>query len=130
LDPDQEAIVDIDGEIYEPVITLGRVTELKQRIETKNLLIPDQVRTFVKHFTIDSTFPFPEFIHWSASNISSAKRVIMNFDGSNVLCQINLQSIREALRLSESNEEESVQFDEKESIRSFRESSPEQKVEC
>lgn len=63
LDLDQETIVDIDGEIYELVITLGRVTESKQRIETQNLIIPDQVRTSIKCFTVESTFPFPEFIH-------------------------------------------------------------------
>ena len=32
--PDQETIINIDGEIYELVITLGCVTKLKQRIET------------------------------------------------------------------------------------------------
>ena len=53
----------------------------------------------------------------------------MNFDGSKVLCQINSQSIREALCLSELKDKEFVQFDEKESIRSFRELSPEHKVE-
>ena len=53
----------------------------------------------------------------------------MNFDGSKVLCQINSQSMREALCLSELNDKESVQFDEKESIRSFREMSLEQKTE-
>ena len=53
----------------------------------------------------------------------------MNFDGSKVLYQIHLHSIREALCLSELNDEESVQFDEKESIRSFREMSLHQKTE-
>ena len=100
LDPDQETIVDIDGEIYEPIITLGHVTELKQRIETQNLLIPNQVRTSIKCFTVESTFPFAQFIHWSTSKFSSTERVIMNFDGSKVPCHINLQSIREELCLS------------------------------
>lgn len=34
LDLDQETIVNIDGEIYEPIISLGHVTELKKMIET------------------------------------------------------------------------------------------------
>ena len=63
LDLNQETIVDIDDEIYEPVLTLGNVIELKQRIETQNLLILDQVRTSIKHFTVESTFSFLEFIH-------------------------------------------------------------------
>lgn len=43
LDPDEETIVNINGEIYEPVLTLGHFIELKQRIEIQNLLILDQV---------------------------------------------------------------------------------------
>ena len=53
----------------------------------------------------------------------------MNFDGSKVLCQINSQSIRQELCLSKLNDEEFIQFDGRESIRSFRELSPEKKVE-
>ena len=89
LDPDQETIVDIDGEIYKPVITLGHITELKEKIESQNSLIPEQVLIYVKHFTVEPTLPFPEFIHWSSLYFSSIKRVIMNFDGSKVLCQIS-----------------------------------------
>lgn len=63
LDLDQEFIVDINGEICEPILTLGCVNELKQKIEMQSLLIPDKVRYSVKLYTIDSTFPFPEFIH-------------------------------------------------------------------
>lgn len=32
LDPDQETIIDIIGEIYEPVVILGHITELKEKI--------------------------------------------------------------------------------------------------
>ena len=53
----------------------------------------------------------------------------MNFDGSKVLCQICSQSIREALCLFELTDEESIQFNEKDSIRCFRELSQEQKLE-
>ena len=63
LDLDQETIVDIDGEIYESVITLGHITELKEKIESQNTLVPKQVRIFVKCFTVEPTFLFPEFIH-------------------------------------------------------------------
>lgn len=50
----------------------------------------------------------------------------MNFDGSNVLCHVNSQSIREALCLLDSNDDESLQFNEEESIRSYREVSQEE----
>ena len=36
LDLDQETIIDIDGEIYEPDISLGHFTKLKKKIESKN----------------------------------------------------------------------------------------------
>lgn len=126
-DPDQEFIVDIDDEIHEPVLTVGCVNELKQKIEIQSLLILDQVQSFVKCYTIESTFPFPKFIHLLASNFSSAERVVINFDGSTVLCQINVHSIREALHFPKSDEEGSIQFNEKELIRSFRDLSLEQK---
>ena len=129
LDPDQETIVNIDGEFYEPIIILGHITELKKDVESQKSLIPKKALISIKRFTIEPTFPFPKFIHWSTSNFSSVKRVIMNFDGSKVLCQICSQSIREALCLFELTDEESIQFDEKYSIRCFRELSQEQKLE-
>lgn len=33
LHPNQETIVNIDGEIYEPVLTLGHVNELKEKVD-------------------------------------------------------------------------------------------------
>ena len=127
LDPNKETIVDIDCEIYEPVLTLGLVTKLKKKVGLQISLIPEKVQVSIKSFVVEPTFPFPEFIHWSASHFSSAKRVIIYFDRSKVLCQVNSQSIREELCLYKLNEY--VQFDEKESISSFREMSPEQKTE-
>lgn len=63
LDPDQETIVNIHGEIHEPVLTLGHVTELKEKVGLQNSLDPKKVQVFVKSFTIDPTFTFPEFIY-------------------------------------------------------------------
>ena len=43
MDLDQETIINIDGEIYEPILIVGHVTKLKQMIETQSLLIPNLV---------------------------------------------------------------------------------------
>lgn len=59
LNPNQETIVSIDGEIFERVITLGRITKLKQKIELQNSFVPEQVLISLKCFIIEPTFPFP-----------------------------------------------------------------------
>ena len=53
----------------------------------------------------------------------------MNFDGSKVLCCVNFQFFRGALCLLESNDDEFVQFNEEESVRSYREVSQEEHLE-
>ena len=63
-------------------------------------------------FVIESVFSYLEFIEWCVSNYSKLERVIMNSDGSKVLCYINPQSIREALSIPESNEYLIEQFSE------------------
>lgn len=45
----------------------------------------------------------------------------MNSNASQVVCNINSQSVRQALRLPELNLQQSVSFDEESLIRSFRE---------
>ena len=113
LKSNQETIVNIDGVIYEPIITLCHFTKLKEKIESQNSVVPEQVLISVKPFTVEPTFPFLEFIHCSTSNFSSVEKVIMKFDGSKVLYKISSQSIREELCFSELTNEESIQFDEK-----------------
>lgn len=63
LDPNQGTIVDIDGEIYEPVLTLGHVTKLKEKVDLQNSLVPKQVQVSVKSFDVEPTVPFSEFIY-------------------------------------------------------------------
>lgn len=53
----------------------------------------------------------------------------MNFDRSKLLCHVNSQSFRESLCLPESNDDEFVQFNEEDSIRSYREVSQEEQLD-
>ena len=56
LDTDQETIADMDGEISEPLLTLGHVNELKEKVGLQNSLVPEQVRVSIKSFSIEPTF--------------------------------------------------------------------------
>lgn len=52
LEPDQEFIVDLDGDVFNPILTLGPVIESKIGISMENSLIPDYIKIDVKQFVI------------------------------------------------------------------------------
>ena len=57
----------------------------------------------VKNYSVELSYVFPEHIHWSANIYAVERKVLMNSNASQVMCNINFQSVRQALHLPESN---------------------------
>lgn len=88
-------------------------------------LLSGQIKTYVSHFSLESSSPFPNFVKWCVRNYSKSERVIMNANGSKILFQIDANTIKEALGPLETCVSESEQFIEEEFTRFYRETNDE-----
>ena len=67
----------------------------------------------MSQFTIEPTFPFPEFIHWAVKNCVPSTRQILFVDETKVIATINSKYLRKAFCLLVPNPNQSfVQFSE------------------
>ena len=63
LDPKEDFIIDLDAEVYETVLTLGNLTEIKNKLTQIPNFIPYSFCSSLFEVSIKSTFPFPDFFH-------------------------------------------------------------------
>ena len=113
------AIVDLDNNVFETQVELHLISELKSLAK----VIPNVIGQFAMelvYYILEPSYILPELIHWLASNYAVESRVVMNSNSSWVVCNINSQTSRQALRLPESNLQQSVSFNEENLISSFR----------
>ena len=90
-------MVDRDRGIYDPFLSVGNVSVIKERFWRYNSQGKDILnarKSFLYYFTIEQTLPFPKFVEWCASNYSSSERVIVSRSTSKILCRIDAKAIR------------------------------------
>lgn len=108
----QDAMVDLDGNFFETQVELGLISELKSLVK----VIPNVIGQFnvglVKNYSVEPSYVFPELIHRSANNYVVKSKVLMNYNASWVVYNINVQTVRRALHLPKSNSQQSVSFNE------------------
>jgi hypothetical protein len=119
MDANEDQIVDTQGEIFETLLTLGIMKELKKHFFMSNPSIPDQLKVTVNFYTLEPSYQFPEFIHWSALHYLVSERVIMNYNGCKVLCRVDAQTFRDAFLVSESDINDLEKFNEEECFRFY-----------
>lgn len=102
LDANQESIVDIECDVFGPIFIINPVSESKKRLHHETSHFPNSVKPSLSQFTLEQSYPFPEFIQWCVDNYSKTERVIMNSTGLKVLCWVDAQTMRESLGFSES----------------------------
>ena len=112
LDPDEKHLTDSLAGVFESKLIRGSVSQCKQTINHNPLTNPLKLTVSMCQFTIESVFPFPEFIEWCVSNSSKSEREIMNSSDSKVLCHVNLQSISEVFSIPEYDDDLIEQFSE------------------
>ena len=75
LDEREECLVDRDRGVYDPFLSVGNVSVIKERLwryNTQGNDILNACRSFLYYFSIEQTLHFPEFVEWCASNYSSS----------------------------------------------------------
>ena len=63
LDPKKDLISNLDPEIYETVLTLGSLIEIKNKLTQIPSFILDTFYSSLFEVTIEPTFPFPYIVH-------------------------------------------------------------------
>jgi hypothetical protein len=63
VDLKEELFIDLDATIEETKLTLGTLIQIKQTILDNSKIISDTFCSSLSQFTIEPTFPFPQFIH-------------------------------------------------------------------
>ena len=96
LDEREEFLVDRDRGVYDPYVSMGNVSVIKEILwwynsQGNNIL--NACKSFLYYFTIEQTLPFLEFAEWCASNYSSSERVIVIHSTSKILCRIDAKAI-------------------------------------
>lgn len=64
----EEYLIDLDATIKETKFNIGTLSQIKKTIVENPNLILDAFCSSLSEFTIEPTFPFPEFIHWVVKN--------------------------------------------------------------
>lgn len=68
LDPKEEHIIYLDTRVIETVLALRNLIEIKNKLSRVPNLISDSFCLSLFEVTIEPTFPFPDFIHWTVKN--------------------------------------------------------------
>ena len=99
VDPKEELLIDVDATIKETELTLGTLNQIKKTILDNSNIISDSLCSSLSQFTIEPTFPFPEFVHWVVENYVSSTMQILSLDGTRVIITINAETLRKAFCL-------------------------------
>lgn len=115
VDPKEDFLVDLDASIQENRLTLGTLDQIKHIIMDNSNIISDSFCSSLSQFTLESTFPYPEFVHWTVQNYVSSTKQILSSDGSRVILNLTLETLRKTLCLPPTNPD-AVQFSEEKSL--------------
>ena len=74
LDPKEEHAIDLDIGIFEMVLTLGNIIEIKNKVSHNSNLIYSSFCLSLFELMIEPTFPFLNFIHWIVKNYVKSNR--------------------------------------------------------
>jgi hypothetical protein len=126
LDLKEDSITNLNVEVYETVLTLGNLTEIKNKLTQIPNFISDSFCSSLFEVTIEPTFPFQDFVHWIVKNYVKSSSQVLTSDGSCVICTINTESVTSSLGLPMQNPEQSVtQFSELSGLTAIKALTPE-----
>ena len=111
----EEAPIDQESDVFDTEITISPISMSRANMSDsvgKKILFLEAVQSTIVPYTVKVTFPFLEFICWCAEQYSQEEKVVVNINGSEVLCRVESLSIRGALGIPESFSVVSVPFKE------------------
>ena len=86
-------------------------------------IISDSFCSSLSQFTLEPTFPHPDFVHWAMHNYVPSTKQIIYFNGSRIIVSINSETLRKALCLPPVNSDV-VQFTDEKSLAIIKALSP------
>jgi hypothetical protein len=123
IDPKEEYLVHLDASIQETMLTLGSLNQLKQTILENSNIISDSFCSSLSQFSLEPTFPHPEFVHWAVHNYFPSTKQITSYNGSRIIVSINSETLRKALCLPPVSSD-AIQFTEEKSLAIIKALSP------
>jgi hypothetical protein len=120
----EEALIDRDTDVSDVEITISPISVSRSNLSDiigKSISFLEAVQATIVPYVVEIAFSFPEFVGWCAEQYSHEERVIVNKQGSQVLCRIEGLSIRESLGIPESFSANYEPFNEEKLIRVYRE---------
>jgi hypothetical protein len=120
----EEALIDRDSDVFDTEITISPISMSRANLSDnvgKQIPFLEAVQATIVPYVVEVTFPFPEFIGWCAEKYSQEEKVVLNKQGSEVLCRVESLSIRGALDIPESFSAVSEPFEEENIIMVYRE---------
>jgi hypothetical protein len=120
----EESIIGRDADVSDVEITISPISVSRINLSNKiGKIIPflEALQATIVPYVVQIDFMFPEFVGCCTKQYSHEERVIVNKQGSWVLCRIEILSIRESLSTLESFSANFESFNEEKLIRVYRE---------
>ena len=96
----EESLINQDSDVFDTEITISSIFVSRSNLSDKvGRCIPflEVVETTIVPYDVKIAFPFPEFIGWCAEQYSHEERVVVNKQGSEVMCRVESLSTRDSL---------------------------------
>jgi hypothetical protein len=120
----EEALIDRYSDIFYTEITIYPISMSRSNLFDKVgrcISFLEAVQATIVPNAIEIAFPFPEFIGWCVEQYSHEERIVMNKQGSEVMCRVESMSIRDSINIPESFSTMSEPFNEEKIIRVYKE---------
>jgi hypothetical protein len=105
ISPSEEALIDRDSNVFDTEITVSPVSLSRSNLSDhvgRQIPFLKSFQASIVPYVVEVAFPFPEFIGWCTEQYSQEERIILNKLQSEVLCKIDIPSIRYALNIPDS----------------------------
>jgi hypothetical protein len=92
----EEALIDRDVDVFYVKITISPISMSRRNLSDKvgrSISFLEIVQATIVPYVVEIEFPFPEFVGWCIEQYSHEERVVLNKQGSLVLCRIERLSI-------------------------------------
>jgi hypothetical protein len=120
----EEALFDRYSDTFDTKITILPISVSKRNMFDKVgrcILFLEAVQATIVPYDVEFSFPFLEFISWCIEQYSHEERVVMNKQGSEVMCRVESLSIQYSLGIPDSLSIIFEPFNEEKIIRVYRE---------
>jgi hypothetical protein len=101
----EEALIDRDSNVFYNEITISSISVSRRNQSNKVgrcISFLEEFQATIVPYVVEFSLPFPKFICWCIEQHSHEERVVVNKQGSEVMCRVESLSIRYSLGIPES----------------------------